>query len=181
MESLAGKLLVASRRLGDPNFTRSVVLLIHHDSRGALGLVLNRAGAERLEVTHDGDDGRRGEVVVMTGGPLEGPLTALHTDPENSEREVIPGVHFAAGSPHLDTLLAAARRPLRVFRGYSGWGGGQLEKELAAGAWTVADASADLVFGDDPDLWRRASRLAFDALLARALGVRHVPPQPWHN
>jgi len=131
MESLAGKLLVASRRLGDPNFTRSVVLLIHHDSRGALGLVLNRAGAERLEVTHDGDDGRRGEVVVMTGGPLEGPLTALHTDPENSEREVIPGIHFAAGSPHLDTLLAAARRPLRVFRGYSGWGG-------AAGAWTVA-------------------------------------------
>ena len=180
MDSLSGKLLVASRLLGDPNFTRSVVLLIHHDSRGALGLVLNRAGQERLEVTHD-DGGRREEVVVMTGGPLEGPLTALHADPDNSEREVIPGVHFAAGPPLLDTLLAAARPPLRVFRGYSGWGGGQLEKELAAGAWTVADASADLVFGDDSNLWRRASRRAFDALLARALGVRHVPPQPWHN
>lgn len=179
MDSLAGKLLVASRRLGDPNFTRSVVLLIHHDSRGALGLVLNRAGTERLEVTRDG--GRREEVVVMTGGPLEGPLTALHADPDCSEREVIPGVHVAAGPPHVDTLLAAARPPLRIFRGYSGWGGGQLEKELAAGAWTVADATADLVFGDDSSLWRRASRRAFDALLARALGVRHVPSEPWHN
>jgi putative transcriptional regulator len=48
---------------------------------------------------------------------------------------------------------------LRVFAGYAGWGAGQLESELSAGAWWVVDAAADDVFSDEPEmLWQRVLR-----------------------
>src|SRR5688572_10558721 len=100
MESLQGRLLVASPKLRDPNFARSVVLLIRHGDDGALGLILNRpletsfrelwSNVSETPCKHKGS--------LYLGGPVKGPLMAIHRRKSLSEFEVIGGVHFCAES-----------------------------------------------------------------------------------
>jgi putative transcriptional regulator len=183
MGSLAGHLLVAAAKLNDPNFSRTVVLLVEHDQGGALGLVLNRPGDERLETVWD--ESANGpcpsDLVLMNGGPLEGPLLALHSIPELTERDIAPGVFLAMRKKLVVTLLRDGHAPLLVFAGYSGWGAGQLESEVAAGDWGIAPATSDLVFGDQHSLWQCATTLVADTNLAAALRIKHRPAKPWHN
>lgn len=183
MDSLSGKLLVAAPALADPNFARSVVLMVHHEDEGAFGLILNRTGRRRLgEVWEDAiEEPCPADLPLSIGGPVAGPIVAVHGNPDLSELEILPGVHFAAQKDLVASLVAAGSRPLRVFAGYAGWAGGQLEAELEEGSWLVTDARSDLVFGDEDTLWRRVGRRISDDALVGLLRVRNVPQQPWHN
>jgi putative transcriptional regulator len=152
--TLAGRLLVATPALGDSNFERSVVLLLDHDEDGALGVVINRPTpvdvAEVLPVwqplaTEPG--------VLFQGGPVALDsalgLALVPTDGDDEPlgwRRVVGRV----GLVDLDVppeVLAAEVTRLRIFAGYAGWGAGQLEDELAEGAWYVVEAR----FGGGPD------------------------------
>jgi putative transcriptional regulator len=183
MGSLAGHLLVAAAKLNDPNFSRAVVLLVEHDRGGALGLVLNRPSADRLETIWD--ETAHGpcpsDLAVMNGGPLEGPLLALHANPAMTERDIVPGVCLAMRKKLVIKLVHDDHVPLLVFAGYSGWGAGQLESEVAAGDWGIAPATSDLVFGDQHSLWQLATTHVADTNLAAALRIKHRPAKPWHN
>jgi len=181
--SLAGKLLVASRNLSDSHFSRTVVFLLHHDEEGAFGLVINRRSSVRLSDIWDrvGEGSCPLDLPVMVGGPVEGPLVVMHTEATLGEMEVAPGVHFTAQSDHLASLLQQAGEPLKVVIASSGWSGGQLERELAEGSWDVADATRELIFGDDETLWQQLTRRLADRWLVERLGIRQVPVQPWHN
>ena len=183
MDSLSGKLLVAAPRLNDPNFSRTVVLMVEHDRGGALGLVLNRPGNQALDSIWDElvDGACPHDLTVMVGGPLEGPLLALHADSSSAERGIVPGVFLAMRKDLVVSLVVDGSRPLRVFAGYSGWGAGQLDAELAADDWGIAEATSELVFGDIDSMWQRATRQIADANLAGALRIKHVPAKPWHN
>ena len=183
MGSLAGHLLVAAAKLNDPNFARTVVLLVEHDRGGALGLVLNRPGAERLDSIWDEEAHGPcpSDLAVMNGGPLEGPLLALHGVQAMTERDIVPGVFLAMRKKLVIKLVRDEHAPLLVFAGYSGWGAGQLESEVAAGDWGIAPATSDLVFGDRHSLWQRATTIVADANLAAALRIKHRPAKPWHN
>src|SRR5437660_1340859 len=96
MKSLQGQLLLASSRLPDPNFARTVILMVRHGEEGALGLVLNRP----LETTvHEAcsevlETPCAAEGFLYQGGPCEGPLMALHTNADASDMDVIEGVYF---------------------------------------------------------------------------------------
>lgn len=183
MASLAGKLLVATPALSDPNFARSVVLMLQHGEQGAIGLVLNRpSGTHLSEIWHQiSEDPCSIDLPVMTGGPVEGPLVILHADDDLSERQVMQGVYFAAHKDLITQLLAKGVPPMRVFAGYSGWGGGQLEDEIEEGSWSTTDATRDVIFGDADVLWDQANKQIADDILIRSLGIKHVPEQPWLN
>ncbi len=183
MDSLAGKLLIAAPDLRDPNFMRAVVLMIHHDEEGGFGVVINRPAGTSLDaVWQDAlHEPCPGDQPLMIGGPVEGPLVALHDDPGRAEHTIVPGVCFTRHKDHIVDLVGDAWSPLIVLAGYSGWGGGQLEAEMETGSWIVADASSELVFGDVATLWQRAMRHAADERLVEWLRIRHVPDQPWHN
>ncbi len=178
MSSLGGQLLIASPELLDPNFRRSVVLIVQHTSDGALGLILNRPLRMRLDeawrqVKHEPcprDD------ALFWGGPCEGPLMALHADPERAEIAPLEGVHFAGQSEHLDQLVVDTHLRARFFVGYAGWSAGQLEQELQAGGWIVAPALADDVFHYEEDLWRLVLRRASGEAYRRLLGIDAGPP-----
>jgi putative transcriptional regulator len=171
--TLTGRLLVATPALGDSNFERSVVLVLDHDEDGALGIVINRPTpldvAEVLPVwqalaTEPG--------VLFQGGPvaLDSAL-GLALVPGDYEDEPLGWrrVVGRVGLVDLDVppeVLAAEVTRLRIFAGYAGWGAGQLEDELAEGAWYVVDArfGGPGDDGGDPfteqpeELWRRVLR-----------------------
>lgn len=183
MRSLKGHLLVASRHLKDPNFVRTVVLMIHHSEEGAFGVVLNRPAENTIEELWREVGGSPCQVKgqINVGGPVSGPLIAIHTDQSLSELEVLPGVYFAAQREHLEKLLVQDKYLFRLFVGHSGWGGGQLESELEEGAWLTTEATLDYVFYEDGDLWSEVTQQIGRAMMTSALKIKRVPPDPSVN
>lgn len=161
MESLKGKLLVSSGGLFDPNFRHTVVLIGDHDPEGAVGVVLNRPLTQTVAegvppltpLVRSGDR-------LFQGGPVrtESPvLLAEFAHPELADLPVFERVGFLVGEVSRDLQVGIERA--RVYAGYSGWGPGQLDREMAEDSWIVAAAHPDDVFTDDPDsLWRRVLR-----------------------
>ena len=177
MRSLQGHLLVASPHLADPNFVKAVVLLIHHSEEGAFGVVLNRPADNTIQELWEqvAETPCECERPVNVGGPVAGPLMAIHTDEDLAELEILPGVYFAAQREHLERLLGQSDRPYRVFVGHSGWGGGQLENELKEGAWLTTPATVQQVFDDDDELWKTVAEHIGRAILTSTLKIKHVP------
>ena len=178
MESLRGKFLIASPHLPDPNFARTVVLMVEHHEEGALGLVVNRSSHIRLESFWQQIDTQPcpSEEFLSLGGPVEGQVMCLHVDPTCSEGQVIPGVHLATQPDLIRTVVQQAVGPFRVYWGYAGWGAGQLESELAVGGWLSIPATDDLVFRDDTDaLWKLVVSRSGQQILREALSIGHFP------
>jgi putative transcriptional regulator len=163
--SLRGMLLVATPPLVDPNFDRTVVLLLEHNDDGALGLVLNRPTEETVDdLLPRWSDRVTGDPVVYRGGPVELDAViglARVTDPAQPDAEGIGTIDLAADPDELMSQVSS----LRLFRGYSGWGPAQLEGELAERAWVVVDALPGDPFTRDPALlWRDVLRRQGGAL-----------------
>jgi putative transcriptional regulator len=162
--STAGRILVATPPLVDPNFDRTVVYMIEHNDQGALGVVINRPTDEGslpgLEAWIDlaGDPN-----VVFSGGPVE--LNALiglaySSLPDRHDGWAVwrNGIGTVDLSREPYEIVPAVER-IRLFRGYSGWAPWQLDAELEAGAWIVLDADHLDPFSSEPDeLWREVLR-----------------------
>jgi putative transcriptional regulator len=150
MASLAGSFLVARTVLQDPNFRQTVVLLLQHGDEGALGLVVNRQ-TKAAGVPFP----------IFVGGPCQeqSALRMLHGHAEwAADQGVAPGIYVGDKTSFERATTAATEDAIhfRVFAGYAGWGPGQLEGELAAGAWTLTPANGELLFQTPPeDLWER--------------------------
>ena len=183
MSSLAGHFLIASPHLADGNFYRSVVLIVKHDDEGAVGLVLNRPTGNTVRdiwrmVTEEDLDCDR---PIYLGGPVQGPLVCLHRLKSCSESEVLPGVYFAAHKDELHKIVTQKSKPFRLFTGYAGWAGGQLEGEMKVGGWLVMKANKKLVFDDREDLWEQVVRTIGQDVLGSAIKTKHVPQDPSLN
>ncbi len=183
MESLKGHFLVASPHLLDPNFVRTVVLLMHHNEEGAFGVVLNRPTESTLKELWSkvGETSCDSDEQVHLGGPVTGPLMAVHTDESLAEMEIVPGVYFAAQRDHLEELVKQHEHPFRFFVGHSGWGGGQLEDELKQGAWLTTPATPDFIFYGSDDLWRKVTQHIGRTILTSALRLKGLPQDPSAN
>jgi putative transcriptional regulator len=189
MNSLQGQLLVASPDLLDPNFVKTVVLMVQHSDQGALGLVLNRPTKTTVkEALAQVDDTPclREELLGM-GGPCQGSLMAVHTRAQLKEVEILPNVFFSAESEHLEALVATDEGPARFFVGFAGWGPGQLEGEMETGSWRTAAADADLIFEGGREawqghrLWEQITKQIASSVLRSALNIKHRPSDPSMN
>jgi putative transcriptional regulator len=162
----AGVFLYASPGLGGGSFAESVVLLIRHEARGSMGLIVNRPTQIGVrEAVKELGESLDLDLPLYFGGPVEatGVLALVRSaQPVRDATRPLPGVYLCHD---LAPLKAAARRPeaaqrVRVYAGYAGWGAGQLEDELRAGVWVVAPGDAASVFTSDPaSLWPRVHTL----------------------
>lgn len=155
-----GRLLIAEPLLTDPNFARSVIYICEHGSEGTVGFALNKPTLHTL-----GDllpDLYTPLLPVFQGGPVQmDTLHLLHRTPALfGGNEISPGVYWGGSYDALQHAVADnAYQPMdmRLFVGYSGWSAGQLEAEIASGAWIVANVDQHLLFDTDTDkLWRSA-------------------------
>lgn len=251
VDSMIGKLLVASTMVQDPMLARSVCLVVHQDAANVYGVLLNRpmlppkgianwlSTAESCQdagrslgdrrtrpinanphpyppnlpnpeasqfKTQGGDQTRRdktsGELsspvpaaekgkqvrgqhtiteaakslgMIHFGGPLSGPVVAVHNSSEHAEAETGRGVYVAAQRDLLETLVKQKPGQFRLIVGHLGWSVDQLRAERDAGFWHIIDATDDDVFVGDQALWPSVIRRATTASVANWLGIRDVP------
>jgi putative transcriptional regulator len=162
-ETLRGQLLVATPPLVDPNFDRTVVLLLEHGEEGALGIILNRpTDASLSSVLPEWHEHASAPGVVFSGGPVatEAVIALARGGSDHAEGWVSVlgeiGTVDVGGDP---SELAFPLAALRIFVGYAGWGPGQLESEIDQDAWFVVTTRATDPFSADPDrLWRDVLR-----------------------
>ncbi|MBO0832820.1 MAG: YqgE/AlgH family protein [Actinobacteria bacterium] len=169
-QSLSGRLLAATPRLGDPNFRRTVVLIVEDDTdEGTLGVVLNRPTEIPLgQVLEAWTDLASGPQVVFRGGPVA-PNSALALALAHDSDEPV-GWRSLNGSPMVarlglvdlgapPELLVGGITSMRVFAGYAGWGAGQLRDEIDEGAWYVLPGEpADPFVAEPEQLWQQVLR-----------------------
>ena len=152
---LAGQFLVATPIISTPPFARSVVLLLEHDESGAIGLVLNSPTDLVVE-----------EHIPGVQAHLTGPHNVFLGGPVSSETAVSlgrgRGIEFLRPSALVGIGIVAIDQPLdglealRIFAGYAGWDPGQLEAELAEGAWWILFPDLSEIFASDVDgMWER--------------------------
>jgi len=155
-------------QLADPNFSRSVVLMIEHSEQGSFGLVINHPSPikasellDSLEMSWRGED----NAVVWAGGPVS-PSTGwvLHepvglAQPGQGTIAITSSILLSTSPDRLRMIASSPPRNIRLLLGYSGWGPGQLAAEMARGAWLHTDAEPGLVFETPADeIWETAMR-----------------------
>ncbi len=166
-EFAAPSLIIAMPQLIDPNFHRTVVLLVEKNDQGAFGLVINRSGEVSIPTLCSGlkiDWGGEPVARALFGGPvgtdqgflLHGPVA---DDVVVNSKEVSSGIRIASD---LETFRALCSRPpedFRILLGYAGWGPGQLEREMMAGAWLTCEVTPEIVFQTPlEEVWERSLR-----------------------
>ncbi len=166
--SLQGSFLVAANQLRDPNFYRSVILMLEHSPESAMGLIVNRPTAITVgKVLAQHSPVNCLAQPVYQGGPVsENSLFVLHNNVSlvKQDQEIAPGVFLVGSEDSFDELI---RKELptdkgiqfRLVCGYAGWGAGQLEEEIRRGDWHVVPADGSLVLEEDPyGLWEVCTR-----------------------
>jgi putative transcriptional regulator len=183
MESpLKGKVLVASAELLDPNFARSIVLIVQHDENGAMGLVLNRplettvaeAWTQVSSVPYPNND------PLFQGGPCEGPLMVVHKEKARGQMEILNGIYLSSDADAVKGLVSDLAEPMKFFVGYAGWSPMQLEAELSEGAWNVASLEMEEVFETPERCWERLMKESRGRVLPK-VDPRRIPPDPSVN
>lgn len=183
MDSLQGQLLIASAKLVDPNFVRSVIVMVQHGDEGALGLIVNRpldttmkeVSEKALDIPCEVDG------VLHQGGPCEGPLMVVHTHETASDMEVFPGVFFTTDKNKIEWLMQHNEGAIKFFVGYAGWAPGQLEGEIETESWLIAPADARHVLdaaGGGEEQW---SKLMTQLTLGKYLDPARIPDDPSLN
>ncbi|MEO6885507.1 MAG: YqgE/AlgH family protein [Jatrophihabitantaceae bacterium] len=162
LSPVSGRLLVATPLLTDPHFARSVIYLLEHDGGGTVGVIVNRPSHTPVaQVLPDWHDAVCKPSVVFGGGPVQ-PDGALCLGQLSYDCAGVLPVVDGVGTVDLDgevAAIAASTSRLRVYAGHAGWAPGQLDAELAEGAWWVLPGSPADVFTDDPwPLWQRVLR-----------------------
>ncbi len=171
---LTGKLLLATPKMGDPRFERSVIFVCTHDENGAMGLIINYKIEDvsfadlLLQLQINVPDKLPIQLPVMNGGPVEtGRGFILHTNeielPDSIE--INPAYHVSGTIDAVEAIVKGGNKSDLLFiLGYAGWSAGQLDSELLQNAWLTVDPDYDLVFKALPDeKWNKAiNRLGID-------------------
>jgi len=182
MNSFQGHFLVAAPHQLDPNFVKATILVVEHTNRGSFGVIVNGAGKESSRLQQrNGSWCSPERLRLFFGGPVTGPLMAVHTMASLGERQFLPGVFFSGQERNVLTLMRQPQQPCKIFFGYAGWVPGQLDYEVEQGIWRVVPATPEQIFSEDDDLWEQLSRQASRLQLRIMFNIKHIPADPLLN
>ena len=156
-----GKLLIAGRQLRDPNFHETVVLLLDYSREGAMGLVVNRdTGVSLSALLPEAETWQHRQFTLFIGGPVARTQMFMlfrSRDEAEGTKHVFDDVHVSSSQDVVEKILGASQeKSFRLCAGYAGWSPGQLDAEVASGAWHIVPATADTVFDPHPSqVWRK--------------------------
>jgi putative transcriptional regulator len=151
-----GKFLIAGRNLNDPNFSKTVILLVNYGAQGAMGVIINRPTVYKLsqllpdiKLLKDRPD------ILFIGGPVAGDrLMFLVRTPEKPEKafRIFKDVYVGGDPRNIEKLIDRSdpNERFRAYAGYAGWSPGQLDREVSRGDWHISQADSATVFDKDP-------------------------------
>ena len=200
-----GTLLVASPALFGTPFRKSVVLVVQNNDEGTFGVVLNRPANEQLQFAWQeltGSDAENPNLVH--GGPIDGPVFALHQQSSLAEMEMPSGIcitsesekfqeivqqsdeatdefalPFESSSSPMDTKEISGQ--YRIVFGIAGWQKGQLQREVHQGLWYQLDGEPERVFDDPEFMWEKSIRRYSRMMLCDVIGLTKIPINPLLN
>jgi putative transcriptional regulator len=182
MSSFQGHFLLAASHQLDPNFAETVILVAGHTQRAAFGVIVNRSMGETQRLQRRIALQRySGMARFFSGGPVTGPLMAVHTHESLAERRLLSGVFFSAKERNVLAIMRQSRGCCKIFTGYAGWGPEQLDYEVDQGIWRVVPALTEQIFSGDYDLWEQLSSQASRCLLRTMFNIRYIPLNPLLN
>ena len=162
-DSLQGRFLVATPQLRDPNFIRTVVLLLESNNESAIGLVVNRPSSITLDAAFaQAEDTPMSTASIFCGGPVEtDSLFILHDCPNVGQYDdhVSNGIFLTGNNDSFSSLIGPEKScqhmcGFRVYHGYAGWDAAQLQNEIDRGDWRTLDATARMVLHMDAyEIW----------------------------
>ena len=183
MHSLQGHFLVAAPHQLDPNFVQTVVLVVKHSDQGAFGLIINCRREPHDVMQWQNKARRRGfkKTEIYFGGPVTGPLMALHCHRLLGEIEILPGLFFSGIEENVFAVMRQRQSNCRIFVGYTGWGPQQLEYEIEQGVWRSIEATAERVFSASEDVWDELHYKAVEILFQGLFHLTNIPLDPLLN
>jgi putative transcriptional regulator len=180
--NLLGTLLVAAPSLLGNSFEKTVVLILQHNSSGTFGVVLNRPANEEMlsewEAMTGQDPVNR---CFVQGGPIGGPVFAIHQQQAIGEVAMPCGLYVSADSELLQKLMEQDDDRYRIVFGVASWSIGQLESEISSGIWYPLDARADDIFDDANWMWEKSLRRYGEQATRDVLGIERLPENPNWN
>lgn len=177
-----GAMLVASPALHNTPFQQAVVFVLQNNAEGTFGVVLNRPANEKIKYAWQkliGTDSS--ERYIVHGGPIGGPVFAIHQEKSLGEIEMPDGIFVSAGSDTFEQLVQNDNSRYRIVFGIAGWQNGQLTNELEKGLWFSLDASAEAVFDDVESMWEKSLRRYGRQLMRDVVGINEMPADPLAN
>ncbi|MDG1872422.1 MAG: YqgE/AlgH family protein [Mariniblastus sp.] len=177
-----GTLLIASPGLKNTPFEKAVVLVLQSGKQGTFGVVLNRPADEQmrsawLQMTGDS----AGEQRIVHGGPIGGPVFAIHQEEQFAEVEMPGGVFVTSDTEAVQELVRRPELDYRIVFGIAGWQRGRLTQEIEKGLWFPIVGDAEQVFDDSDWMWERSLKRYSRQMLRDVLGIRSIPEDPLQN
>ena len=156
-----GILLLSDPFLKDPNFLRTAIILCEYNADGCVGFVINKPFELSLGELVEGLEGI--DFPVYEGGPVhKNSIHFIHTCPDfiSDGIDIGNGIYWGGNFEQVRILLKTndlTNKDIRFFIGYSGWGTGQLEEEIAEKSWITRACNRNLVFNTDAEqIWKNA-------------------------
>lgn len=179
---LPGTLLVASPALKGTPFHKTVVIILQHSREGTFGVVLNRPANEQIKCAWQkliGNDAS--DRFIVQGGPIGGPVFAIHQEQQLAELEIPGGIFVSVESEKFHQLVDNEQSHYRIVFGVAGWENGQLDDEIDEGLWFTLDGDAEQVFDDPTWMWEKSLRRYGQQLICDVVGLDHLPASPLLN
>lgn len=184
-EITKGVFLIADPRLLDPNFRKTVVLVIDHGSDGTLGVIVNRpTNTPVAKLLPDIREFRAQMARLYIGGPVYQQILLWllrSRTPIDSTNQVMDDIYFSQDMNLLADVLkkSGPKTGFRVYAGYAGWGAGQLQAEFERGDWRILRAGSGLLFQKDPEkLWDEMIQRSSEQLIkgpSKTVPARFIP------
>ena len=175
-ELSSGVFLVADPGIIDPNFSRTVVLLLEHDQAGSVGLIINRRTSIPLtQLLPDASDSVDPNEHLFRGGPVSRETLTFLFRSKTPPKQMKPIFQDVYGSREARVLAyrlkkSAPKESYRLYAGYAGWESGQLQEEIARGDWSVVPADAALLFErPSHQIWREMFERAQQRFVGRSI------------
>lgn len=176
-----GTVLVASPAQQGTLFERSVVYVIQTNEQGTFGVVLNRPAADEMRTAWEQLTGAATSANFVQGGPIGGPVFALHQQPALAELAIGDGVFVSLTSDKFEALSRQPEQDYRIVFGLVSWPADQLVQQVESGYWFAMPGDAEIVFEDPEWLWEKSLRRFGRQVIANVAGVRQLPEDPLLN
>lgn len=150
------KALIATPKIKDLFFFKSIILLTQMNKNSIYGLILNNVMDERVtdiwEVVNPEAKIHKNNKLRI-GGPLYGAVCVIHKIKKYSEQELFPKTFLSIKPSNIEKILSSKTKPYEMYVGYCSWTPSQLAKEIMEGNWWESEVSDDMIFGDNFNYW----------------------------